>query len=80
MKIFVVLNLVKCPFLVLADPKSPCNLTCNCTTIERSKEEKVLGVAIGDKLTPTPQLGNIFKKANQKLHALSRVKRYVGFE
>ena len=35
---------------------------------------------IHDKLTFTSHLGKIIKKANQKLHALSRVKCYMGFE
>ena len=42
--------------------------------MENSKEDKVLGTTIDDKLTFTSHLGNIIKKANQKLHALSRVK------
>ena len=35
---------------------------------------------IHDILTFTSHLGKIIKKANQKLHALSRVKCYMGFE
>ena len=33
-----------------------------------------------DKPPFTPRLGNIIGKANQKLHALSRLKHYMGFE
>ena len=54
------------------------NFTRNDATIESSKEENVLGITIDDKLTFTSHLGNIIKKANQKLHALSRVKCYMG--
>ena len=45
-------------------------------------KQEVLGVTvtIDDKLSLTPRLGNIIKKRNQKLHALSRVKHYMGFE
>ena len=46
-------------------------------TIECSKEEKVLDIAIDDKLNFTPHLGNIIKKGNQKLHALRGVKCYM---
>ena len=66
--------------MVLGDSNCTCNFTCNDTTIESSKEEKVLGITIDDKLTFTSHLGNIIKKVNQKLHALSRVKCYTGFE
>ena len=74
------LNPDKCHFMVLGDSNCTCNLTCNGTTIEISKEAKVSGIAIGDKLTFSSHLGNIIEKANQKLHALSRIKCYMGFE
>ena len=76
----MVLNPDKCHFMVLGDSNCTCNFTCNGTTIESSKEEKVLGIGIDDKLTFTSHLGNIIKKANQKLHALSRVKCYMDSE
>ena len=66
--------------MVLGDPNCTYNFTWNVTTIESSKEEKVIGIAIDDKLTFTSHLGNIIKKANQKLHALSRVKFCMGSE
>ena len=72
-KNFMVLNPDKFHFMVLGDLNCTCNFTCN-GTIESSKEEKVLGITIDDKLTFTSHLGHIIKKANQKLHALSRVK------
>ena len=50
--------------MVLGDSNCTCNFTCNGTTIESSKEEKVLGIAIDDKLTLTLHLGHIIKKAN----------------
>ena len=71
---FMVLNPDKSHFMVLGDSNFTCSFTCNRTTIETSKEEKVLGITIDDKLTFTSHLGNIIKKANQKLHALSKVK------
>ena len=78
---FMVLNTGKCHFMVLGDSNGTCNFTCNGTTIECGKEEKVLGITIDDKLSFTPHLENIIKKANRKLHTpLSRVKCYVGFE
>ena len=76
----MVLNPDKCDFMVLGDSNCTCNFTCNGITIENSKEEKVLGIRIDDKLKFTSHLGNIIKKANQKLHALNKVKCYMGFE
>ena len=66
--------------MVLGDPNYTYNLTFNRTIIECCKEENVLGVKIDDKLTFTPHLGDIIKKATQKLYALSKVKCYMGFE
>ena len=66
--------------MVLGDANCTCNFTCYGTAIETSKEEKVLDITIDDKLTFRSHLGNIIKKANQKLHVLSRVKCYMGFE
>ena len=79
-KNFMVLNPDKFHFMVLGDSNCTCNFTCNGTTIERSKEEKVLGIMIDDKLTFTSHLGNTSKKANKKLHALNRLTCYTGFE
>ena len=70
----------KCHFMVLGDSNCNCNFTCSGATIENSKKENVLGITIDDELTFTSQLENIIKKANQKLHALSRAKCYMGFE
>ena len=71
------LNPDKCHLMVLGDAHSTCNFTCNgttITTIKISKEEKVLGITIDDILTFTSHLGDIIKKANQKVHGLSRVR------
>ena len=76
----MVLNPDKCHSVVLNDSNCACNFICNSTTIESSKEEKVLGITIDAKLPLTSYLGNIIKKANQKLHALSRVKCCMGPE
>ena len=69
----MVLNPDKCHFMVLGDSNCTCSFTCDGTTIESSKEENVLGITVDDNLVFTSHLGNIIKKANQKLHALSRV-------
>ena len=67
--------------MVLGDPNYICNITCNGIITECSKEEKLLGITIElIGLNFTPHLGNLIKKGNQKLHVLSRVKCYMGFE
>ena len=42
--------------------------------------EKLLGVAIDNKLTFKPHVTNLCKKASQKLHALSRVSNYMNLK
>ena len=63
---FMVLNPNKCNFVVLGDSNCTYNFTCNGTTIESSKEEKVLGITIDHELTVKSHLGNIIKKASTK--------------
>ena len=58
----MVLNPGKCHFMVLGDSNCTYNFTCNGATTESSKEEKVLGITIDDKLTFTSHLGSIIKK------------------
>ena len=43
-------------FTVRGDSNCACNFACNGTTIESSKEEKVLGITIDDKLSFTSHL------------------------
>ena len=47
----IVLNPNKCHSMVLGDYNCTYNFTCNSATIESSKEKKVLGITIDDKLT-----------------------------
>ena len=42
-----------------------------------SKEEQLLGVIVDKKLSFKSQVSTLCKKANQKLHALSRISRYT---
>ena len=48
--------------------------------IENSVNEKLLGVTIDNKLTFNPHVTKLCCKASQKLHALSRVGRYMDFK
>ena len=59
---FMVLNPDKCHVMVLGDLSFTCNLTCNNSWKSFRRD---------DKLTFTLHLGNMIKKANQKLDALN---------
>ena len=74
---FLILNPDECHFMVIGDSNCTCNFTCNTTTTESSKEEKVLRITNDHELTFMPPLGTIIKKTNQKLHVLSRMKCYA---
>ena len=50
------------------------------STIKASKEEVLLGVRIDSDLTFTEHITSICSKANQKLHALTRVSKYISVQ
>ena len=50
---------------------------CGNETLKNSKQEKVLGVAIDNKLNFATYLSNIPKNANIKFNALTRVQKYM---
>ena len=50
----------------------------NETVICSSKAEKLLGILIDNKLTFDQHVSNLCVKANQKLHALSRISSYMS--
>ena len=45
--------------------------------IKNSLQEKLLGIVIDNRLTLEPHVGNLCKKAGQKLHALARIANYM---
>ena len=68
---FMVLNPDKCSFLSLGVyDELQTNLVCGNKTLKNSKQEKVLGVTIDNKLNFAKHLSNITKKANIKFIAL----------
>ena len=75
-----VLDRGKCHFMVLGDPNYTCNLQFSGTIMKGGKKEKVLSVSIADRLIFIRHLGSMIKRVNQKFHALSKLKRYMGFE
>ena len=75
---FMVLNPDKCSFMLLGvDDEFQTNLVCGNETLKNSKQEKVLGVTIDNKLNFKTHLLNITKNANIKFNALKRVKKYM---
>ena len=63
----MVLNPDKCSFVLLGvDDEFQTNLVCANETLKNSKQEKVLGVTIDNKLNFATHLSNITKNANIK--------------
>ena len=63
----MVLNPTKCSFMFLGvDNELQTNLVCGNETLKNSKQEKVLGVTIDNKLNFATHLSNITKNANIK--------------
>ena len=50
---------------------------CGNESLKNSKQEKVLGVIIDNKLNFETHLSNITKNANIKFNALTRVQQYM---
>ena len=75
---FMVLNPDKCSFILLGvDDELQTNLVCENETLKNSKQEKVLGVTIDNKLNFATHLSNITKNANIEFSALTRVQKYM---
>ena len=66
----------KCSFMLLGvDDKLQTNLVCENETLKNSKQEKVLGVTIDNKLNFATHLSSIIKNASIKFNALTRVQK-----
>ena len=50
------------------------------STIKASKEEVLLGIRIDSDLTSKEHVTSIFSEGNQKLHALTRVSKYISLQ
>ena len=77
---FLRLNFDKCHFLTLGTPNYLPNFKRKNITIKNSVSEKLLGVIMGNKLDFMEHLNTVCKKANLKLHALSRISRFLSPE
>ena len=75
---FMVLNPDKCAFMLLGvDDELQTNLACGNETLKNSKQEKVVGVTIDNKLSLATHLLNITKNTNIKSNALTRAQKYM---
>ena len=74
----MVLNPDKWSFMLLGVvDELQTNLVCGNETLKNSKQEKVLGVTVDNKLNFATHLLNITKNANIKFNALTRVQKYM---
>ena len=76
---YLKLNPDKCHFL-LSKHKSGVHISVETEIIECENSVKLLGVTIDNELKFNEHISNICKKANQKLHALARVSKYMSQE
>ena len=74
----MVLNPGMCHFMMFGVKENEqFDLICNGITLKHSSHEKILGVTIDNKLSFDEHIINIFKTANKKLNALSRINPYT---
>ena len=69
---YMILNSRKCHF-ISASEKTDDKFRHNGKKFSNSKEETILGVIIGNKLSLDSHINRICKKAGQKLSAFSRI-------
>ena len=74
----MVLNSDKCHFMCLGQNIVNETFVYDNTEIKNSKEEKISGVIIDNKLRFRSHVKNLCKKASQKIWALSRLINYLN--
>ena len=70
-------NEEKCHFLVFGGNTDTINLSIGNSSIEESNAETLLGIDFDKSLNFKSHVRTLCKKANQKLHALSRISSYM---
>ena len=76
----VKLNEEKCYLLVFFEKETDISIKVRSSVIKESKEEKLLGVVIDQKLNVKQHVNMVCTKASQKLHALARASAYMPKE
>ena len=65
--------------LILSDKNEDLTINISDHVIKNTESQKLLGIEIDSKLTFNCHVSNLCRKASQKLHALSRVSKYMTF-
>ena len=74
-------NAEKCHLMFFSNTKSTnIEIKINNEVIHESPEEKLLGIIFDKTLSFKAHVTSLYKKANQKLHALSRIAHYMDSE
>ena len=63
--------------LLGVDDSLQTNLVCGDEILKNTRQEKVLGVTLDNKLNFATHLLNITKNVNKKFNALTRVQKYT---
>ena len=74
------LNREEWHFMVFGDQRNDLTLQIETTPVVESREQKLQGITVDKKLTFKTHVESLCKKANQKLHALSRISCYLSTE
>ena len=75
---YMVLNAGKCHFMCLGKNTENETFTFKDTIMNNSKEEKILGVIIDNRLTFSSHIRELCKKASQKISALSKISNQLN--
>ena len=68
------LNLGKCHYMVISNRDPSHEIMLNNNKINSSNEEKLLGIFLDSKLNFESHIGSLWRKAGQKINALTRLK------
>ena len=74
---YIVLNARKCQFMCLGNNTENKTFLFHNILMENSKEQKIIGVIIDNKLNFKSHISELCKKASQKVAALSRLSSYL---
>ena len=74
----MILNSGKCHFMCLGQNTVKKTFVYDNTKMKNSKEEKILGAIVDNKLTFQSHVKNLCKKASQNIWALSRLMYYLN--
>ena len=67
----------KCHLMIFGGKSTEATVTIGNSKINESDYEKLLGVTFDKKLSFKKHVEDLYKKANQKLHALARLSNYI---